>query len=307
MHREGFLRAGYFLVVSAVFLAVIVGASLLGGHLLRPYGLFTEYHELVQLAIWENIFLNVAGWLVCILFFRSDCWTFDSMGWPTSPVYAALFFANAVGNTQRQQFVLLLSCLYCVRLNGNYFRSEGWGFIGLEDWRYVDIRRQLAARGIGWVIPSFFLVYISQWVMVFLATAPIYYIMRDTSAFGPRDGLCAALMLSGIVLEFLADSHLQNFIAFEKKPGTILQTGLWALSRHPNYLGQCIVWLGLGLWGLNSDSGWLIFLGSCNIIGLVVFYSVDAMEKRMLETPSRRRIFSEYQRTTSKLLLWPSS
>ncbi len=236
-----------------------------------------------------------------------DCWTFDSAGWPTSPVYAALFFFNSVGNLDRQQLCLFLSCLYCVRLNANYFRAEGWGFVGLEDWRYVVIRKQLEARGISWLIPSFFLVYVSQWLMVFLATAPIYYIMTDTSEFASKDIIYGSVMFAGILLEFFADSQLQNFIAYEKKPGSILESGLWSLSRHPNYLGQCVIWLGLGLWGYACDSGLLVFIGSCNILALVLFYSMEAMEQRMLGAPSRRKAFEAYQKSTSKLLLWPRS
>ena len=307
MHREGFLQAGLYLTLSAAFLAAVVGVCLLGGRLLAPFAFFTAYHPLWQLAIWENIFLNLVFWAVGVIFFRQDAFLFDSFGWPTSPVYAALFFLNSAGNPERQQLCLFLSCLYCVRLNANYFRAEGWGFVGLEDWRYVVIRKQLAARGIGWLIPSFFLVYISQWIMVFLATAPIYFVMTDASQLSVLDAACAAIMLSGILLEFFADSQLQNFIAFEKQPGTILQTGLWSLSRHPNYAGQCLVWLGLGLWGLSSGSEALVFAGSCNIAALVVFYSIDAMEERMLATPSRRKAFESYQKSTSRLLLWPRS
>ncbi len=224
-----------------------------------------------------------------------------------SPVYAALFFRNADGDAQRQAMVLFAACAYAIRLNGNYFRAEKWGFIGLEDWRYVQIRKQLEARGWSWLIPSFLLVYIAQWLMIYLACAPIYYIMMDTSPINMRDVAFCALTLGGVLLEFFADSQLQNFIAYDKKPGAILDTGLWALSRHPNYLGQCVVWLGFGLWGYMSGSGVLVFVGSCNILGLIVFYSIDAMEERMTDVPSRRPAFEHYQKSTSRLMLWPQS
>ncbi len=301
MHREGFLLAGFYLVVSAAVLAAASGVALVGAELLRPFELFTSYHPLAQLALWELLVLNVAFWLVGLLSGRH--WPFDSLGWPTSPVYAALFFWNTAGNTQRQELALVLSCLYCIRLNGNYFRAEGFGFP--EDWRYLDIQRQLQARGIGWAIPSFFLVYVSQWLMIFGATAPIYYIMTDASSFQLHDIACSGIVLSGILLEFFADSQLQDFVLKKKSSGDIINSGLWRFSRHPNYLGQCVFWAGLGVWGLFSGCGWLVFVGSCNISALILFYSIDAMEQRMLANPFRKKAYEEFQRTTSKLLLLP--
>ncbi len=86
MRREGFLESGLYLVLSAIFCALVCGACLLGGRVLSHYHLFLDFSPLAQLAIWENIFLNLCGWLLCVLFFNNDCWTFDSMGWPVSHV-----------------------------------------------------------------------------------------------------------------------------------------------------------------------------------------------------------------------------
>jgi steroid 5-alpha reductase family enzyme len=145
-------------------------------------------------------------------------------------------------------------------------------------------------------------VYFLQWLMVYLASIPIFYVMTDSSSFAPRDALCAGVALAGIWLEFLADSHLKNFAAFERRRGQVLQSGLWALSRHPNYVGECIVWFGFGVWGYLSGSGVLVAVGSCNVLAVVRVYSIDAMEQRMLNVPSRRAAYESYQRSTSKFL-----
>jgi steroid 5-alpha reductase family enzyme len=221
-----------------------------------------------------------------------------------SPVYAALFFWNDSGDYYRQALVFFVSCVYAVRLNSNYFRNEGWGFIGYEDWRYVSMRQWLLERGVGWLFPSFVLVYFLQWLMVYLASIPIFYVMTDSSPLAPRDALGAGITLGGMWLEFLADSHLKNFVTFERKRGQIMQKGLWALSRHPNYVGECIVWFGFGLWGYLSGSGVLVALGTCNVFVVVWFYSMDAMEQRMLNVPSRRLAYERYQRSTSTFLPW---
>jgi hypothetical protein len=84
MHGEGFLLAGYYLTVAALFLGGVIICCLVGAQLLAPLELFSSCSRIVQLAIWENIFLCFFGWVVSVLFFNNDCWTFDSMGWPVS-------------------------------------------------------------------------------------------------------------------------------------------------------------------------------------------------------------------------------
>jgi steroid 5-alpha reductase family enzyme len=85
------------------------------------------------------------------------------------------------------------------------------------------------------------------------------------------------------------------------------KSGLWKYSRHPNYLGQCLFWFGLGAWGVHHGAGWIVFALSQNIVGLIVFYSIPAMEQKMLQTPSRRKAFENYQKSTSRFILWPSN
>jgi steroid 5-alpha reductase family enzyme len=146
----------------------------------------------------------------------------------------------------RQQLVFIASFLYAIRLNGNYFQANGWSFIGLEDWRYVIIRKQLEAKGINWSVPGFVLVYISQWLMVWLATIGIYDIMTASHNLDFSDMFGFLMIVCGVLLEFVADQQLVNFISFSKSAkNPIMKTGLWSVSRHPNYIGQMLIWVSL--------------------------------------------------------------
>jgi hypothetical protein len=74
----------------------------------------------VQLAIWEIIFLCVIGWAICWIFYKGDCWTFDSLGWPISPVYTSLFFwfhilRNNTAQFDRHILSLFVSVVYAVQ------------------------------------------------------------------------------------------------------------------------------------------------------------------------------------------------
>ena len=63
--------------------------------------------------------------------------------------------------------------------------------------------------------------------------------MTDARPLSLGDIFAATLILSGVVLEFVADQQLRNFHKTIEEP--IMQVGLWKYSRHPNYLGQAIV------------------------------------------------------------------
>lgn len=128
-------------------------------------------------AVWKLAYLqNIACvllWLICVFLYDSCMWLFDSIMWPQAPLMAVLFFADGVLEG-RALLCLIVSVIYSLRLNGNYFRAEGWGFIGLEDWRYRDIHAALDRLGIRWELPAFPLVFTSQWLMIWLGTLPFF-------------------------------------------------------------------------------------------------------------------------------------
>ena len=62
----------------------------------------------------------------------------------------------------------------------------------------------------------------------------------------------------------------------------MLDTGLWAALRHPNYVGEGLFWWGLWLFGLAADPGWWwTVAGPAAITALFTFVSVPWMDRRM--------------------------
>lgn len=103
----------------------------------------------------------------------------------------------------------------------------------------------------------------------------------------------------------IADAQLQDF----KESGSrapVMCTGLWSFCRHPNYFGELSYWVLLAVWGYFHGAPWWHVAGPFNIVALFVFYSVKAMEDRMLANPKRASAYQEYQKRTSVLIpfLW---
>ena len=69
-----------------------------------------------------------------------------------------------------------------------------------------------------------------------------------------------------------------------KEPGQVMDRGLWAWSRHPNYFGEFSFWLSLGLFGLAaSPSSWWSLVGAVAMLAMFLGASIPMMEKRSLE------------------------
>lgn len=72
----------------------------------------------------------------------------------------------------------------------------------------------------------------------------------------PLAWLGLAVWLAGFVVEAVADRQKRQFRADPANRGRFIQHGLWAWSRHPNYLGEIILWLGVALIAAPVLRGW---------------------------------------------------
>jgi steroid 5-alpha reductase family enzyme len=60
----------------------------------------------------------------------------------------------------------------------------------------------------------------------------------------------------GFAIEVAADSQKSRFSADPDNKGKFIQTGLWARSRHPNYFGEIMLWVGIAIIALPVLHGW---------------------------------------------------
>ncbi|PKN91472.1 MAG: hypothetical protein CVU44_19130 [Chloroflexi bacterium HGW-Chloroflexi-6] len=60
----------------------------------------------------------------------------------------------------------------------------------------------------------------------------------------------------GFAIEVIADSQKSRFSANPENKGKFIQTGLWSRSRHPNYFGEILLWIGVAIIALPVLQGW---------------------------------------------------
>jgi steroid 5-alpha reductase family enzyme len=218
--------------------------------------------------------------------------------WSLQPVAIAGYYLwlewGAAG--PRQLIVTALIALYALRLTSNFYRD--WPGLGKEDFRYVAFRARFGRAY--WPV-SFAGVHLFPTVMVYLGCLPLYAVARFGAAgLNWLDAAGMVVLLGAIVIAFVADEQLRIFRSDPRNRGRSILTGLWAHSRHPNYLGEVATWWGLWLFALASGlARWWTVVGAAAITVLFVFASVPMMERRALAT---REGYREYREQTPMLL-----
>jgi steroid 5-alpha reductase family enzyme len=120
---------------------------------------------------------------------------------------------------------------------------------------------------------------------------------------GWLDAVAIVVLMGAIVLAFVADEQLRVFRRDPLNQGRCIASGLWAYSRHPNYLGEIATWWGLWLFALAAGiRWWWTVVGAVSVTLLFVFLSVPMMERRALAT---REGYGEYRERTPMLIPYP--
>jgi steroid 5-alpha reductase family enzyme len=198
------------------------------------------------------------------------------------PVIAIAWAVGGDGDTTRAAVVCGLVAVWGVRLTLNW--ATGWRGLGHEDWRYRKLRVDTRGRLPFWVV-NLGGIQLMPTLLVFAGLLAVYpAVTGDAHAFGALDVVALVVTAAAIVTEATADLQLRAFARDPAHRGAIADQGLWAVSRHPNYLGQIGFWWGLWLFALAADPAWWwTVVGPLAMVVLFVVVSVPMMDARSLE------------------------
>jgi steroid 5-alpha reductase family enzyme len=171
----------------------------------------------------------------------------------------SLAMSGGYGSPGRKALLTIATVVWGLRLGGFIaWRSRGQG----EDPRYREMLDKAPGSRAAYALRKVFLL---QAGLIWLISIPVQAGMfqRGGSAWIAGAGL--VIWLGGLAFESVGDAQLLRFKSDPARQGTVLDSGLWRYTRHPNYFGDACVW-----WGL-----FLISLGSW--IGLVAVFSPIVM------------------------------
>ena len=230
----------------------------------------------------DALVADVLGTLVVFAFSRAYAnSSFYDAYWSVAPPLLLLFWwVTGEPSLVRAGLVGAVVLVWAVRLTANWVHV----FPGLhhEDWRYPLLRDRAGRWGL---LVDLFAIHLVPTLQVFLGMLPVYVVMsRSGRDVGWLDVLAVVVGLVAVALELVADLQMHRFVR-DRKPGQVMDRGLWGWSRHPNYFGEFSFWLSLALFGVAASPGdaWWLFAGAAAMLAMFLGASIPMMEQRSLE------------------------
>jgi steroid 5-alpha reductase family enzyme len=143
------------------------------------------------------------------------------------------------------------------------YRIRIWG----HDKRFDGFRKAWLRLLRFWVL---------QYLSILIIALPLFIVLIKTNVelvFWQGFGLI--VFISGLLIESIADYQKFVFKLDDKNKKSFIQSGLWKYSRHPNYLGEWFVWLGIFLYCMPLLQGfeWIALASPLWIFILLRFIS----------------------------------
>ena len=151
--------------------------------------------------------------------------------------------------TSRQLIAACMVVIWSGRLG--YFLYQRVHRAG-EDSRFRELKTNLLKFLIAWLL---------QGLWVVLTMAPLLVILTDRrisskSSFSVTDLIGLVVWVIGFAIEVISDRQKSEFNSNPNNKGKFINVGLWSLSRHPNYFGEIVIWIGAALFALSVLQGW---------------------------------------------------
>ncbi|MEY2864796.1 MAG: DUF1295 domain-containing protein [Candidatus Methylopumilus sp.] len=186
-------------------------------------------------ALLINLLFAYGGWLLSL---KKNNVTHVDIMWSLFFVLNTLYFYTVFTPSLRSTLILFLVLLWGLRLSV-YLTIRNWG--KSEDVRYLKIRQNNEPN---FRYKSAYIIFGFQSILAWIVGSILFIAIKNDHPLTWLDNLGLLITLCGIIYESIADYQLMQFKNDIKNRGKLLQSGLWKLSRHPNYFGEILVWWG---------------------------------------------------------------
>ena len=237
--------------------------------------------------------------------------------WSILPIVYTWVIAVKGGMNARLVVMAVLVTLWGARLTFNFARKGAYRlkfWEGEEDYRWKVLRAKKEFQPHWkWMAFNFFFISIYQNALVLMTTFPALVLMNSTVPFGWMDGVAAAAMLGFIIYETVADEQQWRFQSTKWKmirEGKTLEelpapynkgfntTGLWNVSRHPNYFAEQAIWCCLYLFTIGGGIGIINWSMIGALLLMVLFLGSSAFAEEI--STSKYPEYARYCQSVSR-------
>lgn len=212
--------------------------------------------------------------------------------WSVQP--PVILAALAIGRNLTALGVLLIIAvsIWAIRLTANW----AYTFYGLDhqDWRYTMLKEK---TGRFYPLINFVGIHMVPTIVVYLCILPAAYAIVNGVALAPVSVVFILVSILAAALQGVADIEMHRYK--KNRATSFIREGLWKYSRHPNYLGEILMWWGIGFAVVfSAPEAWYLISGAIANTALFFFVSIPMADARQ----SRKDGFAEYKAETRMLL-----
>lgn len=223
----------------------------------------------------------------------------------TDGTYALTFFSLALialltsdARSSLSYVAFIMVCLWAARIG--VFLVGRIRKIG-KDSRFDDMRDSLLKFGRFWVGQA-----ITAWIVMI----PAVLVINSGGKIELVSWLGVLIWAVGLIIETIADWQKSKFRSIPQNKDKWISNGLWRYSRHPNYFGEILAWVGLYIVALPSLEGatQILALVSPLFITYILLFvtGVPILEKLADGKWGGDSAYIDYKKRTSVLILLPN-
>lgn len=212
--------------------------------------------------------------------------------WSVQPPVIVLAFAFGRELTLLGVLLMAVICFWAVRLTANW--AYTFGNLTHQDWRYTMLKEK---TGVFYPIINFVGIHMVPTLVVYGCVLPAAWAIREGVTANILSVLFLCVSLGAAVMQGTADFQMHQFR--KHRDGAFIRRGLWKYSRHPNYLGEILMWWGVGLSVVSAaPQMWYLAAGAVANTVLFLTVSIPMADGRQ----SKKEGFAEYKKQTRVLL-----
>ncbi len=195
----------------------------------------------------------------------------------------------------RSLIVAAMVIVWTLRLGSFLFRrirKDG------HDGRFDEIKQDPLWFLMAWTLQGL-------WVLLTAAAALAIITTSNGEDLGTLGYIGIAVWIAGFAVEVVADRQKSAFRQDPANKGRFISTGLWARSRHPNYFGEIVLWVGIALIAIPVLSGWqwAVLISPVFVMILLTRISgIPMLERRADERWGGQEDYERYKATTPVLI-----
>ena len=273
-------RAASFVAVTLVYIiATVVGIAV---------------YRMLDLSWWLSLLIaDVAATAVTFIFsvIFSNASVYDPY-WSVQPPVILIAFAIGKELTVLGALLIIAVSYWAIRLTVNW--AYTFGDLNHQDWRYTMLKEK---TGIFYPLINLAGIHMVPTLVVYGCILPAVWAVVNGVTANIGSVIFLSLSLGAATMQGIADIEMHKFR--KNRASSFIRIGLWKYSRHPNYLGEILMWWGVALSVIcAAPNAWYLAIGALANTVLFFAVSIPMADGRQ----SRKEGFAEYKKQTRMLL-----